>query len=510
MKRLTMLVAAAAALFLDSAHAAGNDAIERARRAVEHTIALDYALAHRELEGADPDSPAVAYAAGHLALHEGDCDKATSLLSLPGVDKGEKGEALADVARGCARVTAATVVERDEAAAIEVRFQDELDKPLLPYIVETAVKAREALTKDLQVDWPRPTRITVVRDLLSLSAMTGLPYEAAQTTGTVAVAKWGRVTLLSPRASRHGYTWRDTLAHELTHLAVTRASADRAPLWLQEGVAKREEVRWRAPGPFDGRPAPEAIVKRGIELKLDLPLDKLGPSIAMLPSADAALVAFAEVTSFVQYYVATSGPEALPKLLQELKARRPIDESLVNATGGDLKAWDQKWRSYLVGLKTDKLPSLYALGQTPPNLKDVRERTRLAELLFGRDHVPEALKELDAIDTKDKLTDPSLRALRARVLDASGKTKDAEALVQDPKDVLSSVGAWWALRGRFARTRGDETLAAESFWEALAADPLDEEVACEAMEASAAPKDAARRLLCEAARARKEPKVGRE
>ena len=49
--------------------------------------------------------------------------------------------------------------------------------------------------------------------------MTGLPYESAKTTGTVAVAKWGRVTLLSPRASPHGYAWRDTMAHELTHLA---------------------------------------------------------------------------------------------------------------------------------------------------------------------------------------------------------------------------------------------------------------------------------------------------
>ena len=113
--------------------------------------------------------------------------------------------------------------------------------------------------------------------------MTGLPYESAQTTGTVAVAKWGRVTLLSPRASHHGYPWRDTVAHELTHLAVTRASRDRAPLWLQEGVAKREEIRWRDPGPFDDRPPPEAVVQRGLELGLGVPLDKLGPSIAMLP-----------------------------------------------------------------------------------------------------------------------------------------------------------------------------------------------------------------------------------
>ena len=165
---------------------------------------------------------------------------------------------LGDIARGCARVTAATVVDKDDAHDVEVRYQDEADRALTPLIVETVVKARDALTRDLGVTWPKPTRITVVRDLMSLSAMTGLPQSSAQTTGTVAVAKWGRVTLLSPRASQHGYPWRDTIAHELTHLAVTRATIDRAPFWLQEGVAKREEMRWREPGPFDDRPSPDA------------------------------------------------------------------------------------------------------------------------------------------------------------------------------------------------------------------------------------------------------------
>ena len=90
--------------------------------------------------------------------------------------------------------------------------------------------------------------------------MTGLPYKSAQTTGTVAVAKWGRVTILSPRASRHGYPWRDTLTHEMTHLAISMQSRERAPLWLHEGVARREETRWREPGPFDDRPsAPTAL-----------------------------------------------------------------------------------------------------------------------------------------------------------------------------------------------------------------------------------------------------------
>ena len=254
------------------------------------------------LAAADADDPRVLLERARLAIYELDCDGAAAILARPEVQHAEGGQALADIAHGCQRVTAALAVDRDEARGVEVFWQDEHDRALAPLLIDTVVAARDALTRDLGVDWPRPTRVVVVRDLLSLSAMTGLPYESAQTTGTVAVAKWGRVTLLSPRASHHGYPWRDTVAHELTHLAVTRASRDRAPLWLQEGVAKREEIRWRDPGPFDDRPPPEAVVQRGVELGLGVPLDKLGPSIAMLPSADAATIAFAEVTSFVRFY----------------------------------------------------------------------------------------------------------------------------------------------------------------------------------------------------------------
>ena len=422
-------------------------------------------------------------------------------------------------------MTASLAVDRDEARGVEVRWQDEHDRALAPLLFDTVVRARQALTRDLGVDWPTPTRIVVVRDLLSLSAMTGLPYKSAQTTGTVAVAKWGRVTLLSPRASRHGYSWRDTVAHELTHLAVTRASRDMAPLWLQEGVAKREEIRWRDPGPFDDRPPPDAVVQRGLELNLGLPLDKLGPSIAMLPSADAAMVAFAEVTSFVRFYAQTQGDDALPKLLHELRTGKEPDAALQAASGADLKAWDGRWRAYVASRPREPLPALFGLGgehadhDAAERLRDLRDRTRLAELLLARDpgYAPQAIAELDRIamarspassDSWDRaMGDPSVRWLRARALEAAGRREEGEPLVADPKQVLSSYGPWWAIRGRWARLRPgpDEATAGASFIEAVAADPFDVEGACETLDPAAAPADPVKKALCEAARAAGEP-----
>jgi hypothetical protein len=505
--RLAAWLVAVALAFAPPAHSLDDAA---ARIAQSLIVGLDYDQARAVLAAADSEDPKVALERARLAIYELDCDGAVTILGRPDLQKSD----LFDIARGCQRATAALAGDTDEEQGIQVRWQDEHDRALAPLLFETVAKARDALTRDLGVDWPRPTRIVVVRDLLSLSAMTGLPYPSAQTTGTVAVAKWGRVALLSPRASRDGYPWRDTLAHELTHLAVTRATRDRAPLWLQEGIAKREEVRWRIGGPFDDRPSAEAIVKHGEQQGIGFALDRLGPSIAMLPSADAAMVAFAEVTSFVRFYAQSQGAEALPKLLGELKTGKEPDEALVAATGTDLRGWNGKWRAYIASLPPEPVPALWfgdkgQNGQPSQGLgsvRNVRDRFRLAELLLARGHVAEASNELDQIgavpDVRAHLmADPGVCSLHARVLEAAGRRDESLGLLADPTKIVASYGPWWAARGRAERALGDEWSASASFLEAVATDPFTPEAACESIDGTAQPADPARVPLCDAARA---------
>jgi len=508
MKRIVLLGAlaiACAALSRDAG--AGTPSLEAARaRAL--TVGLDLDAARGVLAKADGNDPEVALERARLAIYEGDCDGAAVVLADPRVAKLDqdesRGDGLADIARDCARATAATLVVEDKAHDVVIRFQDDADQALMPLLVDTIVKARAQLTRDLGVDWPKPTRVVVVRDLLGLSAMTGLPYASASTTGTVGIAKWGRVTLLSPRASEHGYAWRDTLAHELTHLAVTHASGDRAPLWLQEGIAKREETRWRAPDPFDDRPTPESVVAYGIQRHLDLRLDKLGPSIAMLPSADQAMVAFAEVTSFLRYMWHEAGDAAMQQLLAKLRAGTKIDVAMTEATGADLAGWDVKWRAHLATL-SEKPPAVLLAGEEK-DAAAMREKIRLAELLLGRGHGPEAASELDAVGGA-LLGDPHVRYLKARALEkpsargaaADPANDDARHVLGDPSEVFTAYAPWWAIRGRLA-TDGS---SATDYAEAIAQDPFDVDAACEGGAKDADP-------LCRAARASGAPEIGRE
>jgi tetratricopeptide repeat protein len=489
----------AAAVLAATAPAKSDDGV-RLSLAHQATMRLDVTEARDLLAPLPPEDPEVAAKRAFLALYEGDCDGALDALARAPSRRDEWAEQLAEIARGCARVTAATLVIEDQARGIVFRLKDDEDAAIVPVLGDVADRGRATLERELGVKLPRPLRIEVVRDHYSLAAMTGLPEEAARTTGTVAVAKWGRVTMLSPRAASHGYPWADTLMHEMTHLAVTRASTDRAPLWLQEGVAKRQETRWRDPFAFDDAPPADATAKTGFAKGLALPLDRLGPSIAMLPTAEQAMVAFAEVTSFVRYWTREAGEPALPKLLSSL-SNQPgpdaVNAALVETSGTDLHGWDERWRAYLQTTPTTRDVPIAGESHMSGGGRQLIRNVRLGDLLAERKHDGPAVRYFEKA-TAASSHDPSLRARLARSLTALGRLEEADKQVDSLSAVQHAQGPYLALRGAALERRGEHEEAARSRDHALWISPWDAEVAC-ATPASPSPDDP-RRALCEALR----------
>ncbi len=489
------------------------DEAGRIAEAREATTRLDVKKAHALLDTIESRAPMIVLERARLAIYEGDYDGASASLSNPELSHNKVGAELLAIADGCARATAGTLTEVDSARGVVIRFQDESDRPLAPFLVEVAVAAREALARDLKVDLPRPLRIELVRDLFTLAAMTGLPESAAQTTGTVAVAKWGRVTMITPRAGPRGYPWADTLAHEMAHLAQTQASGDRAPLWLQEGVAKRQETRWREGRRFDDFPAADSVAAIGLDKGLGRPIDKLGASIALLPSAEQAMVAFAEVSSFVRFWVNSTGEAALPELLVRLGSatdngslddgtqKDPVDEAMKGVTGASLADWNARWLTYLGTVKRD-LPPGANLGGNLPHESEIRRGLALGEMLRRRSHAQAAQKVLGPAQ-KLAPYDPLLRHRLATALYALGKSVEAEKLISRisrDEDLRSEFGPWMALHGRWLSEQGEAEQAAAAFHVGLELCPLDPEVACEEKMPPELPTSAGKGLLCQEAR----------
>lgn len=451
----------------------------------------------KEVPGA---GPGVDYQRARLAIYVGDCDSAEAILHSI---EDEHAANLAALARACARATAGALVVEDAEAGVWVRVQDHGDKALVPELVRVAAAARATMQTDLGVELPRPLRIDLVRDLFSLAAVSGLPLEAAETTGTVAVARWGRVTMLSPRAARHGYPWEDTLAHEITHLALSRGSRDYAPLWLQEGIAKREEVRWRAARPFDERRDPHDVARRALRDGKSVGIDRIGPSIAMLPSAEVAGIAYAEVESFMDFWIRTHGRAALTLLLTDLKGlqSRDVDDVMIGVTGYPLRYWIVQWQQFLRDLPEQVTP------HRERRESSVRQEIRLGDLLALRGHFDGALSyTLTAVEKA-----PSQPAVRFRwaatQLRATSDVTAAQSGMGDMAKLAGLDGEWLGLHGRLLSLLGERAQAEAQFRLATAIDPYDEHAACEGVgepfdsqEARVLPADPTRRGLCVEAR----------
>jgi hypothetical protein len=506
------LILVAAALAATSSASGGASAVLHWASLGEVSDAiteLDVARAEQLLHDVPADDPAFAFERARLRIYQGDCDTAEAMLSAPSLRNQPDGASLYELAKTCAGATAGSVVVEDTAHGLWIRLQDDEDRALVPWIVSVADRARSTLERDLGVVLPRPLHIDLVRDLFSLSAVCGLPVEAAETTGTVAIARWGRVTMISPRATPHGFPWEDTLAHEMTHLALSRATRDRAPLWFQEGVAKREESRWRTAGPFDDPRAADRAARAALLNGTSVGIDRLGPSIAMLPSADAAATAFAEVTSFIDYWIDRNGAPAFRLLLADLKGvgNRGADAALRSVSGYTLSEWKLMWehdlREHVVA--PARAVSERQAPPPPPGIQIVRE-VRLGGLLADRGHAAPAAERFGrAVQVAP--TDAPLRWQWAR---SRSDARDAEAgtALGEVGDADGPCAGWFALKARFVKQSGDRDRARVLDELGVAFDPLLEDVACEGQWRSPAnptqsgplPDEPARRDLCLAAR----------
>lgn len=526
--RLLPLSALAAALALfphgERSARAGLSSLNDADLAITE---MEVDRARALLASHDPQKPLVGLLLGKLALETGECDDAARFLGAEQVQALPDAGALLTVARGCARAMAATIVVDDAAHGVRVRLQDDADRALVPLIGEVIAKQRDVLERDLGVKMPTPARVDVVRDQFSLAAMTGLPHKAAQTTGTVAIAKFGRVIVVSPRAPELGFALMDTIAHEYTHLALTRGTLDGAPLWLQEGVAKREETRWRPATPTDEAIPADAIAAAGLAQGLGRPLDGIGPSVALLPSAREAMVVYAEVTSFVRFL---SGDRAgalgapvdsmmLPRLVKAYAEGLDTDAALKKVSGRDLKEWNAIWRPWVATQAKPLPPSIgldpkhaagHGQGAAANHAKEARA-LRLGELLLGRGHAKAARAKLDpleALGLEDVLVGARVALARLRAGDLAG----AKGALVDPARLLTDLGLWWATRGDVLTEAKAGPDAEASYRTAVAHDPLSEQAACGWAAAAPAgdPVATVARDLCDAAKARGLPSVGRD
>ncbi len=370
----------------------------------------------------------------------------------------------------------------------EVRYSPGEDEILVPYAIDTLRAAAEALKTELGVEMVSPVRLEIYPDAESLSRVSTLSVEAIRNTGTIALCKWGRLMIASPRALMHGYPWLDTIAHEYVHLVLTKLTLDRAPVWLQEGIAKFLETRWRQPrATLPNDPASSRLLQEAAKNDELLNFDQLHPSIALLPSQKAAALAFAQVSSFIEMFYRGYGAEGLRAALERVGEGEDARKALAKVARLPWKALEEQWKASLSDRPTAppaRLLPRYLSGEATEQdevadveLERARKFVRLGDMLWVRARPAAASVEYGKAHQAAP-ADPVVASRYARSAIAGGRPKDAIAPLMRTLDrypnhapALSSLAT-----AMFRTSRPD--LAQEAATHAIAHNPFDPQPHC--------------------------------
>ncbi len=323
--------------------------------AARFDVALDaWDLAAAEAAVAElPAGSARDVKAGVLALHRAEYPEAEALLSgaltsgqLPSASAiTQEAQHYLALARGEQRALGPALRQLSPDGHVEIVCADARDAILAPYLFAAMADARAALGADLGVLPDHPVRFEILDDPAKLALVSPLTLDNVYTTGTVGITKYRRIIMVSPRVLLYGYGWLDTAVHEYVHYLVTLRTRNRAPVWLQEGLAKLLETRWRSATPLPLEPAPRKLLARGLARDDLVSFAEMYPSLAMLPSQERAALAYAQVQTMLELLREEQGQPGLAVLLDRVAAGGVAEDALASAWGGSFAAFHEHWKA---------------------------------------------------------------------------------------------------------------------------------------------------------------------
>jgi len=466
-----------------------------------------------ELIQAHPGSAEAAYFRGRVLFEQGNYDEAAKAYAE--AEERGAGSALendARLAKAAAEETKGNEVF--ESAHFVLRTRPGKDTLLAPYALEALEKAYAGLTKDLGIEPSQKVRVEIYDSARSLAHVSPLTIDQIKNSGTIALCKYSRLMVTSPKALLRGYPWLDTVSHEFVHYLVTQKGRNTVPIWLQEGLAKFLETRWRgAPGMAVDDMSLSLLQDAAKKGKL-IPFAKMHPSIAMLPTQEQAALAFAEVEAAIRLLYQRGGQAALTELVSAMAAGMTDEEAVAQAYGKSFAEFEADWQAELkkprakavsqkavrpsvakkLVFKEDakgraEPPPLDAAAADAPPDQEGKRAARLGEILYARRRWAAAAKEYARARQRVAREVPHIARRYAFAQMQLGRFPEAEealrsAVERDPDDEAAQ-----ALYAHVLVKRGALDKARVALDNGIAVDPFDPDLHATYVEVAKGLKD---------------------
>ena len=370
-----------------------------------------------------------------------------------------------------------------------VRYARGVDAVLAEEGMETLEKVRATYDALLGGGPDHRVLLDIFPDGRRFIAASGLPAEAVRTTGVVALSKWTRLLLTSPRALARGYAWKDTVAHEYIHLVVSYRTRDKAPVWLQEGLAKFLEGYWRGEKTGHLSAYQQSLLADAIQSGHFVPFEKFRLSLAYLDSGEEAALAFSQVATMVGYLVSEGGDAALRVVLDDV--RRGDDPRKAVAKAAGHATWDSfttGWQAYIATLPLieEQLAALpvvidgeggdFADDPLLAERQDLARYARVGDLLREAGRPQAALVEYEKAQDPEGPPSPLLLARQATCQAALGDRAGALAAAVRGTELYPEFALLQVTRAALLEQAGRTREAVDSWRAAHDLNPFDPEV----------------------------------
>ncbi len=369
-RRTTHLLTAAVALMLaaPTAHAR-RDAYGKYVKAARLLGQWRYAearVAIAELTRRWPKAPETRYLEAEMSFLDG--AYRTSLARIKGMDKGAVGGnvgALRSLVGSTFSVTKGFAKRESSGGHFVIYYPPGKDEVIVDLAGDVLEKAYQVLATDFGYKPPRKVRVEILPRPADLAKVSTLTEREIETSGTIALCKYNKLMVVTPRATLFGYSWMDTMVHEYVHYVVSRMSHDRVPVWLHEGLARFQQSRWRTAASGTLTAMDEHLLATAMAKRTLISFDKMHPSMAKLPSQEAAALAFAEVYTLVAYVHKSVGYDGLRTIIATTRGGRSARRAVGEALGKRWSRVERDWKAYLRASNLKPRRQLASRAKTP-------------------------------------------------------------------------------------------------------------------------------------------------
>ena len=478
--------------------------------------AWDVAGASRALDDLaqrHPDSAEAAYFRGRILFEQGKYDDAVKAYE----QAAERGAGTSAVESDLRLAKAAAEETKGdqlfESAHFELRTRPGKDTLLAPYALDALEKAYAGLTADLGMEPAHKIRVEIYDSARSLAHVSPLTVEQIKNSGTIALCKYSRLMVTSPKALLRGYPWLDTVSHEFVHYLVTQRGRNTVPIWLQEGLAKFLETRGRGAPGMAVDDLSLALLQDAAKKGKLIPFARMHPSIAMLPTQEQAALAFAEVEAAIRLLYQRGGQAALTELVSAMASGMTDEQAVAQAYGKSFKEFEADWRAEVskprakATSQKNVRPAVAkklvfkedAKGRSEPGElasphdsgldADGKRAARLGELFYARKRWTAAAREYARARQRSSQEIPQIARRYAFSQLQLGKVAEAEealrgAVERDPEDEAAQ-----ALYAHVLVKRGALDKARVALENGIAVDPFDPDLHATYVEVARGLKD---------------------